>query len=77
MVSIKNSQAQILRDLFETNDANVEWCKGFGPEVLTKAPNDNILANFIFKSMIGEKTSGMMLQQLSDARPDTISHTAQ
>lgn len=61
VVSIKNSGAQVLRDLFEDNEANVEWCKGFGPEVLTKAPNDNILANFIFKSMIGEKTSSMMI----------------
>ena len=47
VVSIKNSKAQILRDYFEDNVENVDWIKSLGPEVLTKAPNDNIFANFI------------------------------
>ena len=73
VVSIKNSKSQLLRDLFEENDTNVDWVVACGPELLTKAPNDNIFANFIFKSIIGEKTASMMLQQVSDEQPETIS----
>lgn len=51
----------------------MDWVKSFGPEVLTKAPNDGILANFMMKSIIGEKTSSIMLQKLSDLQPETIS----
>lgn len=69
VVSIKNSRAQLLRDMFEDNKANVEWAASFGPEVMTKAPNDNFFANIIVNSMFGESTTDMMLSKLSDQDP--------
>ena len=66
VVSIKHTKAQLLRDLFEESEANVDWVRSFGPELLTKAPNDGIMASFMMKSIIGEKTSSIMLQKVSD-----------
>lgn len=73
VVSIKNSRAQILRDYFENDEGNVEWVASFGPEILTKAPNDNFITSFFVNSQIGETTFETVLNSVSDANPKTIS----